>query len=188
MALCERCRAEIESPGEPLPPPWFDGDCHTVAGEPLTPKEWQVLEILWRRRDRPVTSETLMTLLYSDQPDDPPQDKIIQVYICRLRAKLDRTPYSIRSTWGDGYQLLDHKQRTEIEIGEAEDDKPPPRAAPRGGDKYRLTDLKPGQSRRIVGARLESLRYVCSYARRHGRGSFDAGYDEAGHMRIWRLE
>ena len=60
-----------------LPAPWFDHERHTVAGHRLALKEWQVLEILWRRSDKVVSPDTLMTLLYSDQPGHP-------AYLCGL--------------------------------------------------------------------------------------------------------
>jgi DNA-binding winged helix-turn-helix (wHTH) protein len=191
VALCEVCRAElVDGTVERLPPPWFDHDARTVAGKQLTPKDWQVLEILWRRRHRKVSTDTLMTLLYSGEPDDPPADQIIAVYICRLRAALDPTPYSIQTGWRDGYQLLLHKQSAEPEIGGIEDDQPvPQREQPRArGDKYGLAPLRPGQSRRIGNAKLSTLRGACRDAQRRGYGRFTAGYDDRGDLRIWRVE
>lgn len=107
MALCEHCRAELERPDEKLPPPWFDHGTHEVAGVRLPPIPWKILEILYRRRDRVVSKDSLMTLLYSDRPDNPPCEKIIDVFICRLRSVLKSTPYSIRTQWAIGYQWLE---------------------------------------------------------------------------------
>ena len=76
MALCEHWRAElVDGRAERLPGPWFDHDQRRVAGTPLTKFEWQLLEILWRRRDRTVSVDSLMTLLYGDRVDNPPADK-----------------------------------------------------------------------------------------------------------------
>ena len=182
----------MAGPGAPLPPPWFDHQQHAVAGNHLHPKEWQVLEILWRRRPNFVTTDTLMTLLYSDQPDDPPHDKIIAVFICRVRAALGPTPYSIRTLWLDGYQLLDFKDPGgEPTIGGIDDNvplPPPPKSGwHQSGDKYQFAGLAVGQSRRIDNARLATLRSACLKAKARGFGEFRAGYDDAGQMRIWRV-
>jgi len=48
MALCEHCQAQLDGKAERLPGPWFDHDDQKVAGR-LQPKQWQTLEILWRR-------------------------------------------------------------------------------------------------------------------------------------------
>jgi hypothetical protein len=192
MALCEHCRAELDGGGERLPPPWFDYDQRTVAGNPLTATEWRLLEILWRRRrGDAVTRDSLMTLLYGDRLDDPPEDKIIDVWICRLRAKLDPTPYAIRTHWGDGYRFLEHKDPGgDPVIGGIDDQVPVPRREMPGprGDKYGLAGLRPGQSRRVDNAKLATLKHACDTAKKRGFGRFTAGFDEAGHMRIWRVE
>jgi len=162
----------MAGPGAPLPPPWFDHQQHAVAGNHLHPKEWQVLEILWRRRPNFVTTDTLMTLLYSDQPDDPPHDKIIAVFICRVRAALGPTPYSIRTLWLDGYQLLDFKDPGgEPTIGGIDDNvplPPPPTTTRSGwpvGDKYQFAGLAVGQSRRIDNANLAQRLFESQSAR-----------------------
>jgi hypothetical protein len=190
VSLCERCRAELDGDAERLPPPWFDHDRHMVAKVVLTPTEWRVLEILWRRRGRPVSSESLMALLCEDKPDDPPEDKIIKVYICRLRAALDPTPYSIRTNWGEGYELLLRKGSGEPVVGEIEDTVQLPRrtGGATRGDKYGLQALKSGQSRRIENAKISTLRSVCQAAARSGWGRFRVAPDSAGDLRIWRLE
>jgi hypothetical protein len=151
-----------------------------------------VLEVLYRRRGRVVSTDTLMTLLYSDRPDDPPRDKIIDVYICHLRAALAPTPYAIRTDWGEGYQLVDYKQSTEPVISSDIEDgvpPPPPRERPTRRDKYGFADLlQPGQSRRIQNAKLTNLNHACRAENKRGPGRFTAGLDEDGYMRIWRVE
>ena len=193
MALCEHCRAELASQ-ERLPPPWFDHDRHTVAGEHLGVMRWQILEILWRRRDRVVSTDTLMTLLYSDRPDDPPDEKIIDVLVSQLRRDLEPTPCSIRTDWGFGYQLCEYKQTGDPVLGEVDDDVPLPQRPLRTvagwvrNDKYQLAELKVGQSRRVDNAKLGTLKSACQRAQQRGYGSFTAGYDGKGVMRIWRVE
>jgi hypothetical protein len=128
----------------------------------VRPKEWQVLEILWRRRPNIVSTDTLMTLLYSNQPDDPPIDAVIKVFISRLRGRLEPTPYSIGTLWGTGYKFLEFKDPgSEPVIGGVEDNVPrPPNAEPPppAPDKYGFRELQIGQSRRIGNARLLTVK------------------------------
>ncbi len=108
MALCERCQAEITRPQDRLPEPWFDHDRHLVAGHHVSPRVWQVLEILWRRRRLMVTTESLMTLLYSDF-SDPPGPEMLKCYICLLRKPLRMTPFAIQTERERGYRLVDNR-------------------------------------------------------------------------------
>ena len=113
MALCEHCRAALEGTAERLPPPWFDHDKHLIAGRRATKMQWALLEVLYRRRGRIVSKDSLITLMYSDRLDVP-FDKIIDVYICKLRPLLAASPYRIRTHWGEGYQLMDGDPQDEV--------------------------------------------------------------------------
>jgi hypothetical protein len=189
VALCEHCRAElVDGRAGRLPGPWFDHDHRRAAGTPLTKLEWQLLEILWRRRDRTVSVDSLMTLLYGHRVDNPPDDKIIDVFICKVRRKVDPTPYAIRTAWKEGYQLIDRKLSTTV-IGGLEDDVPPPprERPPRWGDKYGLAEMEVGQSRRIDNSKIEALKAACRMGQSRGHGRFVAGFDDRGKMRIWRV-
>lgn len=53
-----------------------------------------------------VRLERFMLALYSDRIDDPPDAKIIDVLICKLRKKLERWGGTIETAWGEGYRLL----------------------------------------------------------------------------------
>jgi two-component system cell cycle response regulator CtrA len=52
-----------------------------------------------------VSKESLMTALYSDRPDDEPQIKIVDVFICKMRRKLAGFGINIETRWGRGYEL-----------------------------------------------------------------------------------
>jgi DNA-binding winged helix-turn-helix (wHTH) protein len=193
MALCEHCRAEIEEAAARLPPPWFDHDQKTIAGERVHPKVWEVLLILWRRRGRYTSRDSIMTLLYSDRVEDPPDEKIVDVYVSKVRRSLAPTPWAIDSVYHHGHQLIDRVrlERREVEIGEVEIGvpAPPPKIKTSGphGDKYRLEELRVGESRRVYNVRLATLKSACWLARRQGRGEFRAAFDGDGQMRVWRL-
>ncbi len=52
----------------------------------LSRKEYQLIEVLITRRGRPVSRDAIMDYLYSGM--DEPDMKILDVYMCKLRAKL----------------------------------------------------------------------------------------------------
>jgi two-component system cell cycle response regulator CtrA len=72
----------------------------------LTAKEYQVLELLALRKGTPVTKETFLNHLYGGM--DEPTQKIVDVFICKLRKKLARASNGkdyIDTLWGHGYSL-----------------------------------------------------------------------------------
>ncbi|WP_020179811.1 helix-turn-helix domain-containing protein [Methylopila sp. M107] len=77
----------------------------------LTPKQASVLGFLL---NRPMaTKDELMTALYALDVDDPPHQKIIDVFVCHLRRKLRPFGIEIRTVWGQGY-AIDRPQRDEL--------------------------------------------------------------------------
>jgi two-component system cell cycle response regulator CtrA len=81
-----------------------------VAGKPLhlTGKEYGILELLSLRKGTTLTKEMFLNHLYGGM--DEPEVKIIDVFICKLRKKLqdatDGDNY-IETVWGRGYVLRD---------------------------------------------------------------------------------
>lgn len=79
----------------------------TVAGEPvpLTRRELSLLEILVARRGRVVGKERILEQMYafSDEPVGP---NAVELYIARLRRKLQGSDIEIRTLRGLGYQLV----------------------------------------------------------------------------------
>lgn len=79
-----------------------------VAGQllHLTGKEYRLLELLSLRKGATVTKEMIMDHLYGGM--DEPELKIIDVFVCKLRKKLDAACGGIRyveTVWGRGYML-----------------------------------------------------------------------------------
>jgi two-component system cell cycle response regulator CtrA len=74
-----------------------------VDGAPihLTEKEYQMLELLSLRKGMTLSKETFLNHLYGDK--DEPEMKIIDVFICKLRKKLDTAgpPLNSSATAGD---------------------------------------------------------------------------------------
>lgn len=87
------------------------GQCASVRGKPvnLTKKEYEILEALVVRKGRPVDKESLMNIIYGHE--DEPNIKIIDVFICKLRKKLEALmdgEQIIETIWGRGYMIRNH--------------------------------------------------------------------------------
>ena len=74
----------------------------------LTTKEYRMLELLAMRQGTPITKEMFLSHLYGGM--DEPDQKIIDVFICKLRKKLMQASGGkdyIETIWGRGYVLRD---------------------------------------------------------------------------------
>lgn len=88
----------------------LDAKTVEIAGCPvhLTGKEYQMLELLSLRKGTTLTKEMFLNHLYGGM--DEPELKIIDVFICKLRKKLDAVAQGqdyIETVWGRGYVLRD---------------------------------------------------------------------------------
>lgn len=78
------------------------------------PKEWMLSPMEDRlvrtlMALRPAPRDAIMVSLYGTDCDDPPQDKIIDVMVSRVRRKLRPFGYEIRNVYGVGYELKREK-------------------------------------------------------------------------------
>lgn len=73
----------------------------------ITGREFEVLETLLLRRSALLTKERFMSRLYGDE--DGPDQRIIDVFICKLRRKLAAAGAAeiVRTVWGVGYVAED---------------------------------------------------------------------------------
>jgi two-component system, cell cycle response regulator CtrA len=79
---------------------------------PLTGKEYGMLELLAMRRGHTITKEMFLNQLYGGM--DEPEQKIIDVFICKLRKKLAEASGGknyIETVWGRGYALREPDQQ-----------------------------------------------------------------------------
>lgn len=83
----------------------------SIDGEALdlTPREWAVLEYLLMRVGQVVSKEHMLQAMCSW--DDSLTHNAIEVYISRLRSKLQRAGIKIRTVRGFGYMLEDPDAR-----------------------------------------------------------------------------
>lgn len=76
----------------------------------LTRREYALMEVFALRKGMLISKETLLNHLYGSI--DEPEEKVVDVFICKLRKKLaatsDGTKY-IRTVWGRGYVMDDPK-------------------------------------------------------------------------------
>lgn len=79
----------------------------TVQGQllELSPREWDLLDLLIQHRDRVVQKHEITSAWADDKGDSPNTPGIIEVYIHRLRRKLEGSGLSIRTVRGLGYLL-----------------------------------------------------------------------------------
>ena len=74
----------------------------------LTRKEYQMLELLSLRKGTTLTKEVFLNHLYGGM--DEPTQKVIDVFMCKLRRKLAEASNGknyIETIWGRGYVLRD---------------------------------------------------------------------------------
>ena len=74
----------------------------------LSRKEYEILELLSVRKGTALTKEMLLDHLYGGS--DEPEQKIIDVFVCKLRKKLVQATggeHYIETLWGRGYVLRD---------------------------------------------------------------------------------
>ena len=88
-------------------------DARTVEVEDkqlhLTSKEYGIIELLSLRKGSTLTKEMFLNHLYGGM--DEPEVKIIDVFICKLRKKIEKLSAEgggcIETVWGRGYVLRD---------------------------------------------------------------------------------
>jgi DNA-binding response OmpR family regulator len=74
----------------------------------LTAREYALLEYLCRKEGTVISRDEIAQHVWDDRYD--PTSNVIDVYIQRLRRKIDRgEPSFIRTRRGEGYQLLGHR-------------------------------------------------------------------------------
>lgn len=59
------------------------------------------------------TKQSIMAALYSDRPDDDPEMRIVDVFICKIRKKIEPFGVNIQTVWGQGYALTDRAHYSE---------------------------------------------------------------------------
>jgi len=88
-----------------------------AKGKPvtLTKKEYQIAEILALRKGAVLSKEAILDHLYGGL--DEPNPKIIDVFVCKIRKKLQSMGVDdfIETNWGRGYIVIDHRAPASVE-------------------------------------------------------------------------
>jgi two-component system cell cycle response regulator CtrA len=74
----------------------------------LTNKEFAVLELMATRKNNAISKESFLDHLYGGM--DEPEIKIVDVFICKLRKKIENITGGegiIKTVWGSGYMISD---------------------------------------------------------------------------------
>lgn len=102
----------------------------TVSNVPvhLTGKEYAILELLVLRKGMVLTKDAFLNHLYGGM--DEPEMKIIDVFICKLRKKLQVVGAGnlITTVWGRGYMLREQIQRSDVSVADAVAEEAPVKA------------------------------------------------------------
>ncbi len=79
---------------------------------PLTPHEYQILELLALRKGSVVSKDAILNNLYGGT--DGPKRKIIDVFVCKIRQKLGSVGGAyIHTVYGQGYVIRDPEEISE---------------------------------------------------------------------------
>ncbi|MCB9993099.1 MAG: winged helix-turn-helix transcriptional regulator [Hyphomicrobiaceae bacterium] len=65
-----------------------------------------MLAALLEASPRIMSKDQLLARTYALNPNDEPEIKIIDVYVCKIRQKLTGLPLTIETMWGRGYRLV----------------------------------------------------------------------------------
>ena len=83
---------------------------------PLTQKEYQIVNLLCMRKGAVLSKESFISHIYGGINE--PDSKIIDVFVCKLRRKLEKSGLKnarIDTVWGQGYVLRDEDEENEAE-------------------------------------------------------------------------
>jgi len=73
----------------------------------LTKQEFAVFEAMWLSRPLLRTKEQLLDAVYGLLPSaDAAEIKIIDVFVCKIRKKLEGMDVPLETVWGRGYRIL----------------------------------------------------------------------------------
>ena len=83
---------------------------------PLTQKEYQIVNLQCMLKGAVLSKESFISHIYGGI--DEPDSKIIDVFVCKLRRKLEKSGLKnarIDTVWGQGYVLRDEDEENEAE-------------------------------------------------------------------------
>lgn len=80
----------------------------------LSPLQGVILGLFLKHKNRVLTKEVIWRYIWGMRPEDEqPEPKIVDVYICKIRAVLRRHDVAIETMWGRGY-LIDDENHAKL--------------------------------------------------------------------------
>jgi two-component system cell cycle response regulator CtrA len=104
LLRAENCRLREQIGLAAKPPLMFD----------LTRSEAAMFGVLLS--NRAPRKETFMAALYSLNPDEPPEIKIVDVFVCKMRKKLKPFGIDIKTNWGESYEMPEQSKARAREL------------------------------------------------------------------------
>ncbi len=71
----------------------------------FAPQEFQIFITLYDAKGKLRSKEQLLRAV-APMVDEEPEIKIVDVYVHKVRRKLEGTPLEVQTVWGDGYRLV----------------------------------------------------------------------------------
>lgn len=79
----------------------------------MTAKESKIFGVLLKRDL--ATKQHIMDVLYSTMPDKEPDMKIVDVFVCKMRAKIKPFGVEVSTSWGRGwYMTAENKAKARL--------------------------------------------------------------------------
>lgn len=105
--ICKECNRELV-PDEQLE----ERVTRERDGRPVyfTPAQARVVAFLIAHEERLCPKGAIYDALYPLDMAESPLPKIIDVFVCKIRAKLHDTNYYIETIWGRGYRINRHEK------------------------------------------------------------------------------
>ncbi|GAA4108667.1 helix-turn-helix domain-containing protein [Aminobacter aganoensis] len=100
----ETLQEQVRQLEEALAPP----SVHIPVEWKLTNYEKRIYAFLTTREL--ASKSAIMQALYSNRSDEP-YDRVVDVFICRIRRKLKPFDLHIETVWGEGYTLVDRRKK-----------------------------------------------------------------------------
>lgn len=76
-----------------------------MAAAGMTVHQYGLFRALLDAKGRVLSKEQLLDRLYGLEADDPPESKIVDVFVCKVRKVIEPIGLKIGTAWGRGYYL-----------------------------------------------------------------------------------
>ncbi|MEL7398028.1 MAG: winged helix-turn-helix domain-containing protein [Pseudomonadota bacterium] len=86
----------------------LNGGHHPIddLGLQLGPSQRRLLVAMYENEGRVMTKGALYSAYVFGSSDDLPDQRIIDIQVCKLRQRIKGTPLKIETVWGTGYRLV----------------------------------------------------------------------------------